>query len=141
MNIGCRNNPSEFEVPTAVRGGRKNAVLWQFGMWLSERRSRRQVLGLQGSARSATDKLEMRSRASVITELCSPPNVVGVTLIRIMCCMNNTAGSTHSAHTPTLAVRTHKYPPVEHMTIYLARSSTRREPGHHVLLPEDFRNI
>ena len=31
----------------------------------------------------------------MITELCPAQNVVGVTLIRIMCCMNNTATSSH----------------------------------------------
>ncbi len=36
-----------------------------------------------------------RSRASVITELSPAQNAVGVMLIRIICCMNNTATSTH----------------------------------------------
>lgn len=50
----------------------------------------------QQRARLTSFKLgTTRSRGSVITELCPPQNVVGVTLIRIMCCMNNTAISTY----------------------------------------------
>lgn len=51
--------------------------------------------GQQGARLTSFKLGTTRSRASVITELCPAQNVVGVTLIRIMCCMNNTATSTH----------------------------------------------
>lgn len=71
----------------------------------------------QQRARLTSFKLgSTRSTGSVITELCPPQNVVGVTLIRIMCCMDNTAIATyhtlprwvlHTLHYTTLHTHTH----------------------------------
>lgn len=69
------------DIVMRVSGGRS---LWQVSVWSGRPGARLTCFKLGSTG----------SRASVITELSPAQNVVGVTLIRIMCCMNNTATST-----------------------------------------------